>query len=300
MQKPKIVTQTNIPEYPLVSRGKVRDIYEIDEETLLIVTTDRMSAFDVVLPDPIPFKGVVLNQITLFWMEMMQDIVPDHIIAAEVKDFPPVLQNYKDDLTGRAVLVKKAKPLPIECIVRGYITGSGWRDYEQTGQLCGYKLPPDLKKSQQLEKPLFTPSTKADIGEHDENITLAQAKAKIGEGLVKKVEEISLAIYERARDYALKRGIIIADTKFEFGLHNNKLLLIDEVLTPDSSRFWPRDEYTPGRDQPSFDKQYLRDWLSKSGWDKQPPAPNLPQEIIEQTQARYLQAYKLLTGKELF
>ena len=300
MQKPKIVTQTNIPEYPLVSRGKVRDIYEIDEETLLIVTTDRMSAFDVVLPDPIPFKGVVLNQITLFWMEMMQDIVPDHIIAAEVKNFPPVLQNYKDDLTGRAVLVKKAKPLPIECIVRGYITGSGWRDYEQTGQLCGYKLPPNLLKSQQLDRPLFTPSTKADIGEHDENITMSQARARVGEGLVKKVEEISLAIYERARDYALKKGIIIADTKFEFGLHNNKLLLIDEVLTPDSSRFWPKEEYAPGRDQPSFDKQYLRDWLSKSGWDKQPPAPELPQEIIEQTQARYVQAYKLLTGKELF
>ncbi|WP_457571957.1 phosphoribosylaminoimidazolesuccinocarboxamide synthase [Desulfovulcanus sp.] len=300
MQKPKVVTKTNILEYPLVSRGKVRDIYEIDEETLLIVTTDRMSAFDVVLPDPIPFKGVVLNQITLFWMEMMQDIVPNHLITAKVEDFPAALQNYKDELEGRAVLVKKAKPLPIECIVRGYITGSGWRDYEQTGQLCGYKLPPDLLKSQQLERPLFTPSTKADIGEHDENITLAQAKARIGEGLVKKVEEISIAIYERARDYALEKGIIIADTKFEFGLSNNKLLLIDEVLTPDSSRFWPKEEYTPGRDQPSFDKQYLRDWLSKSGWDKQPPAPSLPQEIIEQTQARYLQAYKLLTGKELF
>jgi phosphoribosylaminoimidazole-succinocarboxamide synthase len=300
MQKPKVVTKTNIPEYPLVSRGKVRDIYEIDEETLLIVTTDRMSAFDVVLPDPIPFKGIVLNQITLFWMEMMQDIVPNHLITAEVGDFPQVLQNYKDDLAGRAVLVKKANPLPIECIVRGYITGSGWRDYEQTGQLCGYKLPPNLLKSQQLDRPLFTPSTKADIGEHDENITMSQARARVGEGLVKKVEEISLAIYERARDYALKKGIIIADTKFEFGLHNNKLLLIDEVLTPDSSRFWPKEEYAPGRDQPSFDKQYLRDWLSKSGWDKQPPAPNLPQEIIEQTQARYLQAYKLLTGKELF
>ena len=300
MQKPKVVTKTNIPEYPLVSRGKVRDIYEIDEETLLIVTTDRMSAFDVVLPDPIPFKGIVLNQITLFWMEMMQDIVPNHLITAEVGDFPQVLQNYKDDLAGRAVLVKKANPLPIECIVRGYITGSGWRDYEQTGQLCGYKLPPNLLKSQQLDRPLFTPSTKADIGEHDENITMSQARARVGEGLVKKVEEISLAIYERARDYALKKGIIIADTKFEFGLHNNKLLLIDEVLTPDSSRFWPKEEYTPGRDQPSFDKQYLRDWLSKSGWDKQPPAPNLPQEIIEQTQARYVQAYKLLTGKELF
>ena len=300
MQKPKVVTKTNIPEYPLVSRGKVRDIYEIDEETLLIVTTDRMSAFDVVLPDPIPFKGIVLNQITLFWMEMMQDIVPNHLITAEVGDFPQVLQNYKDDLAGRAVLVKKANPLPIECIVRGYITGSGWRDYEQTGQLCGYKLPPNLLKSQQLDRPLFTPSTKADIGEHDENITMSQARARVGEGLVKKVEEISLAIYERARDYALKKGIIIADTKFEFGLHNNKLLLIDEVLTPDSSRFWPKEEYTPGRDQPSFDKQYLRDWLSKSGWDKQPPAPELPQEIIEQTQARYVQAYKLLTGKELF
>jgi len=296
----KVVTKTNIQEFPLVSRGKVRDIYEIDQETLLIVTTDRMSAFDVVLPDPIPFKGVVLNQITLFWMEMMQDIVPNHLITAEVGDFPEALQNYKDELEGRAVLVKKAKPLPIECIVRGYITGSGWRDYEQTGQLCGYKLPPGLLKSQQLERPLFTPSTKADIGEHDENITLAQAKARVGEGLVKKVEEISLSIYERARDYALEKGIIIADTKFEFGLSSNKLLLIDEVLTPDSSRFWPKEEYKPGREQPSFDKQYLRDWLSNSGWDKQPPAPSLPQEIIEQTQARYFQAYKLLTGKELF
>ncbi|MBT8763597.1 phosphoribosylaminoimidazolesuccinocarboxamide synthase [Desulfohalobiaceae bacterium Ax17] len=296
----KVVTKTNIREFPLVSRGKVRDIYEVDQKTLLIVTTDRMSAFDVVLPDPIPFKGVVLNQITLFWMEMMQDIVPNHLISAEVGDFPAALQNYKDELEGRTVLVKKANPLPIECIVRGYITGSGWRDYEQTGQLCGYKLPPGLLKSQQLERPLFTPSTKADIGEHDENITLAQAKARVGEGLVKKVEEISLSIYERARDYALEKGIIIADTKFEFGLSSNKLLLIDEVLTPDSSRFWPKEEYKPGREQPSFDKQYLRDWLSNSGWDKQPPAPSLPQKIIEQTQARYFQAYKLLTGKELF
>ncbi|HCO11787.1 MAG TPA: phosphoribosylaminoimidazolesuccinocarboxamide synthase [Desulfonauticus sp.] len=296
----KVISSTNIQEYPLYSKGKVRDIYELDEEHLLIITTDRMSAFDVVMPNPIPYKGVVLNQITIFWMEKFSSLVDNHLVETEVSRFPAKLQKYGEELEGRSVIVKKAKPLPIECIVRGYITGSGWKDYQNTGKVCGHVLPDNLKKSDKLPNPLFTPSTKAELGEHDENITIAQAKAKIGEGLFKLVEDISLKIYTQAQEYARSRGIIIADTKFEFGLKDKKLLLIDEVLTPDSSRFWPAESYTPGKDQPSFDKQYLRDWLTQSGWDKTPPAPNLPEEVIEKTKEKYLKAYELLTGKSLF
>ncbi len=295
----QILTHTDIPSLPLLSRGKVRDIYEVTPETLLIVTTDRMSAFDVVLPDPIPYKGVVLNQITLFWMEKMRDITANHLLAADVADFPASLHPFRDQIEGRSVLVKKAKPLPVECIVRGYITGSGWNDYQKTGQVCGHQLPSGLQESQQLPEPLFTPSTKADAGLHDENISVSQAEKLIGADLLAKVQDVSLHIYAKARGHAWELGIIIADTKFEFGLLGQDLLLIDEVLTPDSSRFWPRQGYAPGRSQPSFDKQYLRDWLTKSGWNKQAPGPNLPQDIVEQTRDRYLDAYAKLTGQNL-
>ena len=295
----KIVTKTQIREYPLVSRGKVRDIYEIDPQTLLIVTTDRMSAFDVIMNEPIPYKGVVLNQITLYWMDAFKDLAANHLLATDVRDFPAALAPHADELEGRAVVVRKAKPLPIECIVRGYLTGSGFKDYKATGSVCGYKLPAGLVDSDKLETPLFTPSTKADLGSHDENITLADAKSRIGDGLLKKIQELSLAIYSRGRDLAAQRGIIIADTKFEFGLNEKDILLIDEVLTPDSSRFWPADKYVPGQAQPSFDKQFLRDWLSGTGWDKTPPPPTLPAEVIAETQKKYLEAYELLTGSPL-
>lgn len=294
-----IVTKTSIREYPLLSRGKVRDIYEIDPQTLLIVTTDRMSAFDVIMNEPIPYKGVVLNQITLYWMDACKDLVRNHLLATDVRDFPAALAPHAGDLEGRAVIVRKAKPLPIECIVRGYLTGSGFKDYKATGSVCGYKIPAGLVDSDKLETPLFTPSTKADLGAHDENITLADAKSRIGEGLLKKIQELSLAIYSRGRDLAAERGIIIADTKFEFGLDGKDILLIDEVMTPDSSRFWPADKYVPGQSQPSFDKQYLRDWLSGTGWDKTPPPPTLPAEVIAETQKKYLEAYELLTGTPL-
>ncbi|SOB58102.1 Phosphoribosylaminoimidazole-succinocarboxamide synthase [Pseudodesulfovibrio profundus] len=293
------VLETNITEYPLVSKGKVRDIYEIDDTTLLLVTTDRISAFDVVMPDPIKDKGKVLNQITLFWMDMIKDLTPNHILATNVDDYPEPLHKYKEQLQDRSVLVKKAKPLPIECIVRGFITGSGWKDYQKTGEVCGHKLPANLQESEMLEKPLFTPSTKADIGDHDENITLDAAADLIGEEMMRKVEKLALDIYIRARDYAKERGILIADTKFEFGMLGDELILIDEVLTPDSSRFWPMEGYAPGQSQPSFDKQYFRDWLVEIGFNKQPPAPNVPENIAEQTRAKYLEAYKLLTGSEL-
>nr|WP_287410526.1 phosphoribosylaminoimidazolesuccinocarboxamide synthase [Pseudodesulfovibrio sp.] len=293
------VLETNITEYPLISKGKVRDIYEIDDDTLLLVTTDRLSAFDVVMPDPIEDKGKVLNQITLFWMKMMEDLVPNHIIATNVDDYPESLHKYKAELQDRSVLAKKAKPLPIECIVRGFITGSGWKDYQKNGEICGHKLPENLKESEMLEKALFTPSTKADLGDHDENITLDQAAALLGEEMMRKVEKLTLNIYTRARDYAKERGILIADTKFEFGTIDGELIFIDEALTPDSSRFWPEEGYEPGKSQPSFDKQYFRDWLEEIGFNKQPPAPSIPAEIAAQTRANYLEAYKLLTGEDL-
>jgi phosphoribosylaminoimidazole-succinocarboxamide synthase len=293
------VLETNITEYELISKGKVRDIYAIDDDKLLLVTSDRISAFDVVMPDPIEDKGKVLNQITLFWMEKMEDLMPNHILATNVDDYPEPLHKYKADLQDRSVLVKRAKPLPIECIVRGFITGSGWKDYLKTGEVCGHKLPANLQESEMLEQPLFTPSTKAELGDHDENITLEQAADLIGEEMMRKVEKLALDIYTRARDYAKERGILIADTKFEFGMLGDELILIDEVLTPDSSRFWPMEGYKPGQSQPSFDKQYFRDWLVEIGFNKQPPAPNIPAEIAAQTRANYMEAYKLLTGEEL-
>ncbi|SIO35119.1 phosphoribosylaminoimidazolesuccinocarboxamide synthase [Halodesulfovibrio marinisediminis] len=295
----KVVTKTTITEYPLLSRGKVRDIYEIDESSLLIVTTDRMSAFDVIMAEPIPYKGVILNQITLFWMKKFEHIIANHLIASDVKDFPEPLQKYADELEGRSVLVKKAKPLPIECIVRGHISGSGWKDYTKTGSVCGYKLPEGMLESEKFPTPLFTPSTKAELGDHDENISVERAAEMVGKELADKVAEVSLRIFSEGRDYAEEKGIIIADTKFEFGMVDGELILIDEVLTPDSSRFWPKSSYTPGQGQPSFDKQYLRNWLSAQDWDKTPPAPALPEEVIAETGKKYAEAYTILTGQTL-
>lgn len=295
----KVVTKTTITEYPLLSRGKVRDIYEIDESSLLIITTDRMSAFDVIMAEPIPFKGVILNQITLFWMKKFEHIIANHLIASDVKDFPEPLHKYADELEGRSVLVKKAKPLPIECIVRGHISGSGWKDYNKTGSVCGYDLPEGMLESEKFPTPLFTPSTKAELGDHDENISVERATEMIGKELAEKVANVSLQIFSEGRDYAEEKGIIIADTKFEFGIVDGELILIDEVLTPDSSRFWPQSSYKPGQSQPSFDKQFLRDWLSAQDWDKTPPAPALPEEVVAETGKKYAEAYTILTGQTL-
>ena len=293
----KVVVKTDITAYPLLSRGKVRDIYDVDEKTLLIVTTDRMSAFDVIMSEPIPYKGVILNKITLFWMDKFKDIIPNHLLESDVNRFPAALAPWKDELEGRAVLVRKAKPLPVECIVRGYITGSGWKDYQATGQLCGYRLPEGLRESDKLEPALFTPSTKAELGQHDENISVAEAARLLGEDTARLAEKTSLAIYEAGRAYASGRGIIVADTKFEFGFIDGSLHLIDEVLTPDSSRFWPADQYKAGQGQPSFDKQYLRNWLKKQPWNMQPLPPHLPEEVIQATAERYKEAYEILTSE---
>ena len=292
------VHETNLEGVPLKARGKVRDIYDLGDH-LLIVATDRLSAFDVVLPDPIPDKGKVLTQISLFWFQQMADITPNHLVAWEVADFPEELQKYGEVLQGRSMLVKKAQPLAIEAIVRGYLSGTGWKDYQAGGKVCGYTLPAGLKESDKLPEPLFTPSTKAELGEHDLNIDLAQAEKIVGADLAQSVAQRALAIYKRARDYAATKGIIIADTKFEFGTIDGKLILIDEVLTPDSSGFWPEDKYAPGRSQQSYDKQFVRDYLESIGFDKKPPAPKLPAEVIEGTRQRYLEALTRLTGHGL-
>ncbi len=295
----QVITDTDIREFPLLNRGKVRDIYDIDESTLLIVTTDRMSAFDVIMKQPVPYKGVILNQITLFWMKRFAHLVKNHLIESDVDKFPAALAPYRDMLEGRSALVKKARPLPVECIVRGYITGSGWKDYLATGQVCGYTLPAGLLESARLDEPLFTPSTKAEIGEHDQNISPRQAADILGAELAAKVEELSLTIFREARAWAETRGIIIADTKFEFGMVDGELTLIDEVLTPDSSRFWPTAGYEPGKSQPSFDKQFLRDWLASQPWDMTPPPPDLPADIVAATQNKYREAYRILTGSDI-
>lgn len=293
-----IVKETNLPDIPLLGRGKVRDIYDMDEH-LLIVASDRLSAFDVVMPDPIPDKGRVLTQISVYWFDKMKDITPNHLVAWEMKDLPAKLQQYADQLEGRSMLVKKCEPLAIEAIVRGYIAGSGWKDYQKNGQVCGYQLPQGMKESDRLEEPLFTPSTKAEQGEHDENISVEKAREIVGAELADEVASRALAIYKRAREMATEAGIIIADTKFEFGLKDGEMLLIDEVLTPDSSRFWPADEYEPGRGQKSFDKQFARDYLESIGFNKKPPAPKLPEEVIQGTRKRYIEALERLTGKGL-
>lgn len=277
-------------------RGKVRDVYDLGDE-LLIVVTDRISAYDVILPQGIPGKGRVLNQISKYWFDNTTDIVPNHLISTDFCDFPHIFHSYADVLEGRSMLVKKTKPLPIECVVRGYITGSGWKEYQESGFVCGIKLPEGLLESAKLSEPIFTPATKAEEGEHDLNISFEETIDLIGIDLSRKVRDISISLYSKARDMADRKGIIIADTKFEFGLENDgTLILIDEALTPDSSRFWPKDEYEPGRSQKSFDKQFVRDYLSSIDWDKTPPAPELPEDIIQKTSEKYHEAQVLLTG----
>jgi phosphoribosylaminoimidazole-succinocarboxamide synthase len=289
------VSETNLEALNLIKRGKVRDIYDLGDY-LLMVATDRISAFDVVMPNPIPEKGKILTQISLFWFEIMKPVLPNHVISADVDDYPEICRPYSDILRSRSMLVKKAEPLPIECIVRGYISGSGWNDYQMSGNVCGIKLPEGLKESDKLPEPVFTPSTKAESGLHDVNIDFEQTVEKIGKPLAEKVRTLSLEIYNKGADLAYNKGIIIADTKFEFGLLDDNLILIDEILTPDSSRFWPRSSYKPGGAQKSFDKQYLRDYLLSINWNKKPPAPSLPQNVINNTRNKYLEAFQKLTA----
>jgi phosphoribosylaminoimidazole-succinocarboxamide synthase len=290
-----IVWETNLPGIHFLNRGKVRDLYEVGDR-LLIVATDRLSAFDVVLPTPIPDKGRVLTQLSLFWFDLLRDVIPNHIVAAE--DFPAELEPYRAQLEGRSMLCRRTKPLPIECVVRGYLVGSGWKDYRATGKVCGIPLPAGLQESERLPEAIFTPSTKASEG-HDENISFEEAASRIGTKLAEHVRAVSLEIYRRAAAYAEPRGIILADTKFEFGLVGDELIWIDEALTPDSSRFWPAAGYQPGRAQPSYDKQYVRDYLERIGWNKQPPGPELPSDVVAATRDKYRDAYRQLTGHEL-
>ena len=290
-----VVWETNLSGVKLRGRGKVRDIYDLGDR-LLIVASDRLSAFDVVLPTPIPDKGKVLTQLSVFWFTTLRDVVPHHVLSTT--EFPAELAAYEEQLRGRAMLVRKTEPLPIECVVRGYLSGSGWKDYKATGAVCGIPLPAGLRESEKLPEPIFTPSTKAQSG-HDENISLDEAAARVGRPLAEKVRAVSLEIYRRATELAASRGILIADTKFEFGLTGNELVWIDEALTPDSSRFWPADGYAPGRGQPSFDKQYVRDYLERIGWSKTPPGPELPADVVAGTSAKYREAYRRLTGREL-
>jgi phosphoribosylaminoimidazole-succinocarboxamide synthase len=294
-QMSAVISETNFPGLKLRGRGKVRDIYDLGDR-LLIVATDRLSAFDVVLPTPIPDKGKVLTQLSLFWFEKLAEIVPHHVITAS--NFTGELAPYAATLAGRAMLVRRTEPIPVECVVRGYISGSGWKDYQKTGAICGVKLPAGLKESDKLPEPIFTPSTKATTG-HDENISFEETVSRIGRPLAERLRTTSLEIYKRAAEHAAKTGIIIADTKFEFGLLNEELIWIDEALTPDSSRFWPANEYAPGKAQGSFDKQYVRDYLERIGWNKQPPGPELPADIVTATRDKYREAYQRVTGHVL-
>ncbi len=294
----KPILETNLPGLNLISRGKVRDIYDLGD-SLLIVATDRISAFDVVMPDPIPDKGRILTQLSEFWLHYLNDIIDNHLISTDLGQFPKVCLPYSSQLEGRTMRVKKAKVLPVECIVRGYLAGSGWEDYQSSGQVCGIHLPPGLIEAQRLPELLLTPSTKAKQGEHDENISFEQMAAAVGAELAGKVREAAFGLYLKAFKYALKCGIILADTKFEFGILDGKLMLVDEVLTPDSSRFWPLASYLPGSSPESFDKQFLRDYLKSSGWKKADPAPKLPEEVVLNTRARYMEALKRLTGREI-
>ncbi len=300
MTTPVTVWETALP-LPLVNRGKVRDIYAIGDHQLLLITTDRLSAFDVVLPTPIPDKGRVLNQISLFWFERFRAVVPNHLVTADVAQMglpAEVAQAHGALLVGRSVLVRRAQPLPVECVVRGYLAGSGWRDYQKTGAVCGHRLPPGLQQCQQLPQPIFTPATKATVG-HDENIAFDEVVRLVGPAVAAQARDLSIRLYQEGATWAAGRGLLIADTKFEFGLLDGQLILIDEVLTPDSSRFWPAAGYAPGHDQPSFDKQIVRNWLEASGWNKQPPGPTLPPEVAAQTAQAYRDAYARLTGRPL-
>jgi len=292
----RAVSLTQLEGLRLLQRGKVRDIYDLGD-TLLMVATDRISAFDVVMPEPVPDKGKVLNQISLYWFGVMASLVPNHVVSGNVEDFPLACQRHVEVLKGRSMLVKKTKPLPIECVVRGYLSGSGWQSYQKTQSVCGIKLASGLMESDQLPVPIFTPSTKEEVGTHDINIDFEETCRRIGAPLAEKVRDLALAIYSQGAKSAIEKGIIIADTKFEFGLLNDEIVLIDEVLTPDSSRFWPKDGYKPGGAQQSFDKQYLRDYLVSIKWNKKPPAPNLPPGVLENTRAKYIEAMRLLTGQ---
>jgi phosphoribosylaminoimidazole-succinocarboxamide synthase len=291
------VMKTDLPGIKLHGRGKVRDIYDLGDH-FLIVATDRLSAFDVVLPTPIPNKGKVLTQMSAFWFDRFKDVVPNHVVSTDVSKYPQNLYQFRDQLEGRSMLVKKAKVFPVECVARGFLTGSGLKDYNKTGSVCGIKLPPGLRDSDRLPEPIFTPATKAETG-HDENISEEQAAKVIGQDIVRQLKELTLQLYSRGVDYARTRGIIVCDTKFEFGLIDGKISIVDEMLTPDSSRFWPADQYSPGKPQPSFDKQFVRDYLEKIGWNKQPPAPELPDDIVKATSAKYVEALRLLTGRDL-
>lgn len=293
-----VISTTEFKTLTLKGRGKVRDIYDLGDR-LLIVATDRMSAFDVVMPNPIPDKGRILTQLSKFWFDLTKEIVPNHVISTEVKDYPKACEPYQEMLKGRSMLVMKTEVLPVECVIRGYLSGSGWEEYRKTGEVCGIRLPKGLLESSKLEEPIFTPATKAEMGLHDENINFERVEKIVGKDLADRLKILSLAIYKKARDVAERKGIIIADTKMEFGVKDKNLILIDELLTPDSSRFWPKDGYQPGGPQKSFDKQFLRDYLLSIRWDKSPPAPQLPEEIVQKTREKYLEAYERLVGKPL-
>ncbi|MBU1124572.1 MAG: phosphoribosylaminoimidazolesuccinocarboxamide synthase [Candidatus Omnitrophica bacterium] len=292
----RVIVKTDFKELKLFRRGKVRDVYDLGD-TLLIVSTDRISCFDVVLPNGIPFKGKVLTGLSCYWFDFIKDIVPHHLISTDITSFPNALEKYKDELSGRAMLVKKTKPLPVECVVRGYLSGSGWKEYKEKQSVCGVTLPEGLKESDKLPEPIFTPSTKADVG-HDMNVDQKYVENLIGKNTADSLARLSIALYKKASDYAFTQGVIIADTKFEFGLLDDHIILIDEALTPDSSRFWPREEYAPGKGQSSFDKQFVRDYLETLDWDKTPPGPVLPEDIIAKTTQKYLEAYRKITGRD--
>jgi len=292
------VFETNFPTLNLVKKGKVRDIYDLDN-ALLIVATDRISSFDVILKEPIPEKGIILTQISLFWFKALEPFVKNHLITSKAEEYPKSCRPYAETLQGRSMLVKKAKPLPVECVVRGYISGSGWKSYQESGDICGINLPKGLKESDKLAEPIFTPSTKEEVGTHDININFKETANKIGKETADKVKKLSIAIYKKGVEIAEKQGIIIADTKFEFGFFQDELILIDELLTPDSSRFWPSASYKAGGPQKSFDKQFVRDYLLSINWDKKPPIPSLPKDIIKNTRRKYLEALQKLTGTTL-
>ena len=295
--QPPVILETDLPGVPRHSRGKVRDVYEVDGQ-LLIVATDRISAFDYILPTGIPDKGRVLTQLSIFWFDFLRDLTPTHFLTANVDEYPPALHKFRDQLEGRSMLVKRAEMVEIECVARGYISGSGWKEYKQQGTVCGIQLPAGLKESDKLPEPIFTPATKAQSG-HDENISFERMASIVGQDLASRLRDLTLSIYSKAARYAETKGIIIADTKFEFGFVNGELVLGDEVLTPDSSRFWPADTYKPGGPQFSYDKQFVRDYLESIHWNKQPPAPELPAEVAAKTSEKYVQAYRVLTGRDL-
>ncbi len=292
------VCETDFNNIKLLKRGKVRDIYDLGDK-LLMIATDRISAFDVVMPDPIPGKGKILSRISLFWFDAIKSIVKNHVISSNINEYPEECGRYSKELDGRSMLVKKAEPIPVECVVRGYLSGSGWNSYQEQGEICGIRLPKGLEESDKLPEPLFTPSTKEEVGTHDINIDFDETVKRIGRKTAERIKELSIQIYIKGSELAAEKGIIIADTKFEFGIVGKEIIIIDEVLTPDSSRFWPKDSYKPGGPQLSFDKQYLRDYLTSIKWNRKPPAPSLPKDVIENTLGKYMEALKRLTGAEL-